>query len=481
MKKILISVAAVCMAIFMVEACSYAGGFANDFQKHEILSTQNRAVVGTDAGSLIAYCLSDGKISAYDIVEDKKIFDFNEEWNHVGPFYSDGTAIVTDSKGNAVGFVNKKGKITAEISGNYAYCQEYSNGMVCFINKDLQENVYTIMSRKGEIIAENFFEPECELSDQSIIIANEGGGYSRILSDGRVRKIFCNKRIEIEDAVTLYGKTYLDMDGGVHNLNGKLLYKNDAFTSIAPINSKWAVGIKKTETGYEEYVVNIKKNEIKQIETNNVITGYAYTNGDVYEDRAFVGNVDSRVLVDLKTGKILSKPVLKVCAFTNGVCTVEADNGGDRKYRFMKSDGTFMGEEKYDFATDLGEGYALALKKEKEKTIVYAVSSSGEKTVLYVCEPYNNLTIDGQKAEINVPRKNGKDNSINIAKTAGGNLYVGENGGMGDIYVRNKEVNIISRVLSSGAAGVAVLIIVLAAVVTVRRKRKKKAKNNYSE
>lgn len=472
MKKYMKIITAMCFALLCLAQGAGAESFTTAFNKYELISTSERVVAGVDPEALIAYCINEGAVGAYDITEDIKLFDFDENWGRVAPFYEDGTAVVIDREGMVLGFVSQKGKIVADIRGEYAYSNEYSNGFVCLIDKAAEENVYTIVNRKGEVIADNFFEPECELKDGSIIIANAGGGFSRIMKNGKVENIPINKTIKVEDAVSIYSDIYVGTDGSLYNLSGKLLLENKDYGELSPLTGSRAVAVKTDGTTVRHFVVDIKNKKTTEIKDNGFLTEYVYTTGDMCDGNFFVGNMEKSVLVNAESGEVLSEVVTGYSKFYEKLATVKMEDEKGEAYRFMKSDGTLM-EGKYAYATDFSSGYALTVEKSENETLISLVYPNGDKQELYSCDAFDEIKITDKKAVLSVFSENGGYNEISVQKTPGGNLYIGGTAGNNYVYAVAGGGSVTTKTVLTVIALLALCVVVLALVNTAHRKKEK--------
>ena len=445
--------------------CVSAVNLESDYTKYELISTPERIVVGVDADSLIAYCRSGAVISAYDIFSDEKLFDFEQTWSKVAPFYKDDNAVVIDNAGFVCGFVSKKGKLSGTPEKQFLYSSEFSNGFVCVIDALATENVYSLINRKGEIVAENFFNPEGELKDGSIIIANAGGGYSRVLKNGKILPFECNKNINIYDAVTRYSDVYTGLDGNLYTLDNKLVFENGEFSKISPVSRKWAVGIKEEDSENKTYLINIKNKTKIPLEENTLVSDYACSGGDVSNDKFFVGNMEKSVLTDGQSGKILSGEVVGFTKFYKEISTVIFEENGENIYRFMKNDGTVL-DGKYIYATDFAKGFSVAVAQVDGATRIYSVYPDGKQTELFSFEKTNNVITNDKKAVFETP-----SNEITLLKTSEGNVYIGSLTSSSYIYVSSKGGS--GKTIAAVMGALAFIGILIALGDTAKRKKRK--------
>ena len=465
MKKFIHILTAVLLVFSFSEV--FAAETVGEFEKYEVISTPTSPCVGLDADALVSYKLNGGRIKAFNIENGKKLFEFENNWKQAAPFYRGKDVVVTDGEGTVLGFVNKNGKMTAEIEGEYLYHSEYSNGMVCLIDSTVSENVYSIFDRNGELIAEHFFEPECELSGGEIVIANAGGGHSLISKDGKVMPLDCKRDVDIRDGVSIYGEVYENSAGSIYTLDGKLLFENDKYSDIAPINKKIAAAAK-TDSDIL-YIVDFKTGDETPIPGSEFLRDGFFSNGNVSDGRFFLGNTALGVLVDGATGEILSKPVSSYTEFYDKICAVtEAES--PEVYRLMKDDGSFVGEE-YEYATDMKNGFSLAVKTSGNITSINAVFPNGDAATLYSCGKYKSINVRDDRAVLDF---HGDMLSIAAQKTANSTIYIGEMPGSGNIYVKLKSKSGLRKVISSVIAVAAFIFVVLAVFDMIRRRRRKK-------
>ena len=439
-----------------------------EFNKYEVISTPTSPVAWIDVDGLVSYRLNGGKIKAFNIENGKKLFEFEPDWKQAAPFFNGKNAAITGGEGSVRGFVNKSGKLTGELGGDYLYHLEYSNGMVCLIDKTVNENVYSIFDRSGKEIAGHFFAPECELSDGNIVIANAGGGYSLILKDGTLLPLECRKNIIINDGVSLCGGVYENVNGSVYSFDGKLLFENSGkYSDIAPVNKKFAVAAKEGEA--ELVIVNFKDGTEIPIKGSGFLRDCFFSNGDVCDGNFFVGNTEKSVLIDSESGKIISAPVSTYTRFYSDISAVTDEN--DRGiYRLMKSDGSFVGDE-YEYATDFKDGFSLTIKTEGGISAINAVYPNGNAAALYSCGKYKELNIKDDRAVLGF---HDELLSITALKTKKSAVYIGEMPGSGNIYIKQKTKGIFKTVSSSLLSLGAAAVIIVAVFDALRRRKKKK-------
>ena len=466
MKKF-IHILSAALILFSVSA-AFAAETVGEFEKYEVISTPTSPCVGLDADALVSYKLNGGRIKAFNIENGKKLFEFENNWKQAAPFYKGKDVVVTDGEGTVLGFVNKNGKMTAEIKGEYLYHSEYSNGMVCLIDSAVSENEYSIFDRNGELIAEHFFEPECELAGGEIIIANAGGGHSLISKDGTVTPLDCKKTVNIRDGVSLYGEVYENSAGSIYSFDGKLIFENNKYSDIAPINRKFAVAA--MEGSDMLVIVDFKTGTETPIPGSEFLRDGFFSSGDVSDGRFFLGNSSASVLVDSATGEILSKPVSSYTPFYEKISAV-TDSDSPETYKLMKNDGSFTGED-YEYATDMKDGYSLAIKTNGNITSINAVTPSGDAATLYSCGKYKSITVRDDRAVLDF---HGDMLSITAQKTVNSAIYIGEMPGSGNIYVKLKSKTALKKIVSTIIAIAALVFVVFAAVDAVKRRKRKKA------
>ena len=469
MKKIVyIMFSAMLAFLFFAEPLYAAEEITGEFNKYEVISTPTSPVAGIDVDALVSYRLNGGRIKAFNIENGKKLFEFETGWKQAAPFFGGKDAVITGGEGSVLGFVNKSGKLTAEIRGDYLYHLEYSNGMVCLIDRAVNENVYSVFDRSGKEIAGHFFAPECELSDGSIVIANAGGGYSLILKDGTVQPLECRKNIIINDGVSLCGGVYENINGSVYSFDGKLVFENAGkYSDIAPVNKKFAVAAK---NGAEELViVNFKDGKEIPIKGSGFLRDCFFTNGDVCGGKFFIGNTEKSVLTDSETGEIISAPVSTYTRFYSGVSAV-TDENDNKIYRLMKNDGSFIRDD-YEYATDFKDGFSLTIKTEGGVSTISAVYPNGNAAALYSCGKYKALNVKVDRAVLEF-----HDDMLSITalKTKKSAVYIGEMPGSGNIYTKQKTRGIFKTVSSSLLSFGAAAIIAFAVFDALRRRNKKK-------
>ncbi len=467
-KTVYIMFSAMLAFLFFAETLCAAEEITGEFNKYEVISTPTSPVAGIDVDALVSYKLSGGKIKAFNIENGKKLFEFEPGWKQAAPFCGGKDAIITGGEGSVIGFVNKSGKLAAEIHGDYLYHLEYSNGMVCLIDKTVNENVYSVFDRSGKEIAGHFFAPECELSDGSIVIANAGGGHSLILKDGTVSPLECRKNIIINDGVSLCGGVYENINGSVYSFDGKLVFENAGkYSDIAPVNRKFAVASKEGEE--ELCIVNFKDGKEIPIKGSGFLRDCFFTNGDVCDGGFFIGNTEKSVLVNSETGEIISAPVSTYTRFYSGISAVT--DGNDAKiYRLMKSDGSYIGDD-YEYATDFKDGFSLTVKTEGGVSVINAVYPKGNAIALYSCGKYKALNIKDDRAELEF---HDELLSITALKTKKSAVYIGEMPGSGNVYTKQKTRGIFKTVSSSllSLAAIAVIAFVITDIFRRRKKRK---------
>ena len=443
MKKLKTVMAMVTTLAMFATLCVSASVVGEKFTKYEIISTAERKVVGVDTQGLVIYCENNGKLKAYDVLTNELLFELEHSPDEISRFV-DGRAFAPD-KENGVGVIlSKSGEKVAEIPGNYVYSKEFKNGLICFINRELTENVYTIIDRKGKIIVGEFYVPECELENGNIVIANAGGGFSLVEKDGTVRELKLKKNVRIEDAISLADGTYAGSDGNVYSANNKCLFEGKDYDKVSPINKNYILAVKKQENGYEKYIIDIKDKKETIIKDGGYLNNYIYSGGYVSDGRVIVGDDNRYALVDLKTGELLEKNLLGHTGFSDGVCTVIVDDGAMPVYRFMKSDGEFF-EGEYLFATGFEQGFAVAVEPETGEVVI--VEKDGAKTVIENIElknfdSFENIN-DGNEYVFEKIEFNGKT----VEKTDAGNICINKGNGIISIFIRKPEEKTAGRAL----------------------------------
>ncbi len=453
----------------------------DDFNKYEIVSTTERSVAGIDAKGLIVYGKNNDKVTAYDLLTDSPVFDLVASQDKVAPFNSDGTAVVTGKEGYASAVVSKNGTILAQLPEGYVYAGEYRCGFICIIDKNATENVYTLIDRKGNIIAEHFYEPACELKNGDIIIRNTGGGHSLVKTDGSVTEMPYMLNIQIEDAVSLNTGVYVSTDGNVYSYNNKLIYKNRGFDHISPIDENYALGIKHIENGSKRYIIDIKDKKETELLDQGLFDGYIYTRGNVCNDRVFVGNSVKSVLVNLKNGKILSSPVTDYSDFYGDIATVKT---GDEKkpYRFMNCEGEFVGSS-YDFASSFENGYSVVAEKASHLVIVSIMNEKGKKVHMESVFSPDVYSADKQPDYVTEGFSKCRFDEITVEKTVNGDFCIYNRNGNSYVYVNKGGGNPVSKALAVICALCAMVAVILSIDRSMKynnKKEKMKQKNDMA-
>ena len=455
--------------IFLVFSVAVtAANPVDDFEKYEYISTPERTIVGIDATGLVIYGKDlQGVVTAYDARTGSELFALGENQNKVASFFSDGTAVITGKEGYTGSIISKDGTILAQLPEGYAYSSEFANGLICLIDKSVAENVYSIIDRRGNIIVSNFYAPECELESGEIIITNAGGGYSIINSEGEIKPFECRKTVSIEDAVSRTSGIYVGIDGHLYTHEGELIFKNFDYGQLSPIYRKYALAVKNGEEENEHYVIDIKEDKIISLEENEIFNGYIYSGGNSCMGRAFVGNSEQSVLVDLKSGKVISSPVTEYTKFYYNKCAV-ALPGEEKSYRFLTYEGDFVGES-YIFGTDFSGGYALAVEERENDTAVYAFYSNEEKYEIYNFGKVKSAETSLQKAVFTT--EDGQE--ILLQKTKSGNILIENSLGSHYLYVLKDKGNITVKTVIILTAIMAAMLIAVALLYTAIRKEKK--------
>ena len=446
------------------------------FEKYEIVSTPERSVAGIDAKGLMVYGKYDNVITAYDLLTDSAAFELGANQDKVAPFNGDGTAVITGKTGYAATIVAKDGTILAQLPEGYIYSAEYGCGFICLIDKNATENVYTLIDRKGNIIAEHFFEPACELKNGDIIIRNTGGGYSLVKTDGSVTEIPYMVNVQIEDAVSLYTGVYVSTDGNVYSYNNKLIYTNKGFERISPVNEKYALGVKNIDNTPERYIIDIKNGKETKLADNGLFGGYIYTKGNVCNDRAFVGNSEKSVLVNLKNGKVISSPVTDYSGFCAEMATVKTAEEG-KCYTFMNCDGELVGGS-YHFASSFEKGYSVIAEKVSHLVMVSIINEKGKK--IHMESVFTPDFYTDERKPVHITR--GFDgctfDEVSVEKMSNGNFCVDNRQGNSYVYVYLGEGNPVTKALAAICALAAMAAVALSVGRNVKRKREKGEKEN---
>lgn len=464
MKKTICLLCALMLIFCTVTA--FAEELQSFFNKYEIINTPERIVAGTDASGLIAYVYEDAGVAAYDITEDKKLFVLLGFDLKLAPWYEGTSAVVINSDNEAEGIVSRKGEYIARFPVGYSYAGEFKNGFICLINKNVTENVYNLFDRKGKLIIGDFFAPECELDDGSVIISNMGGGFSKISKKGKVSEFKCAKNVLIEDAVSVHNGVYVSTDGNIYNAHNKLIYENTGGGVISPIDENYALVAMGEDQG--RYIINIKEDKKVKISDYNVFDSFVYSGGEVSEGAAFVGNSEKSVLVSMKTGAVISPEVKWYSPFYDGTCAVEFMDGS---YGYLNSKGEII-SEMFDYASGFENGYAVAINKTSDKTEVFVILRNGEKKEIYSLNPYKELEIFKNKAAFTVVDEKGIENEVTLQKTNEGNLYVGGNMTPGYIFELTGKNTDFSDILMYVVIVCACAYIVILGVKAVKRKKK---------
>ncbi len=447
----------------------------DSFDKYEIVSTPERSVAGIDAGGLMVYGKHEGIITAYDLVTDTPAFDLGENQDRVAPFNSDGTAVITGKEGYAATIVSRNGTMLAQIPEGYSYGREFECGYICIIDKNATENVYTLIDRKGKILAEHFYEPAAELKNGDVIISNAGGGHSLIKTDGTVEKMPYLQNVRIEDAVSLNTGVYVSTDGNVYSYSNELLYKNVGFDRISPIDEHYALGVKNAESNPERYIIDIKNKKETKIQDNGLFEGYIYSKGNVCDDKAFVGNSEKSVLVNLKNGKVISAVVSDYSDFCEGIATVRTESE-KKPYAFMNCDGEFVGEA-YDFASSFEKGYSVIAEKVRHLVVVSIMNEKGKKVHMESVFARDFYSDDGKPVYMTEGFKSCRFDEITVEKKSGGNFLINNPEGNSYIFVYKGDGNAVVKAI----AGIGALVAVAWVVYTVGGRHKRKKENEKSE
>ena len=436
------------------------------FEKYELVSTEDRSIAGVDVNGLVAYGKNHNSITAYDIITDTPLFEFGENQEKIAPFYIDETAVIIGKTGYACGIVSKEGTLLAQLPEAYVYNREYGCGFIQLVDKNAQENVYTITDRRGNILVEHFFEPECELENKNIIVADGNGGYLMIKPDGSVIEFPCKETMRIENAVSICTGVYVGTDGNLYSQNHKKIYENLKYYKISPIDEAYAIGVKKNEKNSEKYIINIKDKKDTIIEYSDIFNDHIYSEGHVCDNKAFVGNFGNSMLINLKNGKVISPKVESYSCFYHHISTVKL-SGKERGYSFLKCDGTFLTGE-YVYASDFKGGYAVTVEKTTEGYAVYLVDVYGKKCELYrITNAEKVENADGRCVKFSV----GKDSEkIIVGKASGGNVYISNNAGKSYVYVF-KNTTPIFKAWAAVTAVIAMAIIAISVGYAINRKR----------
>lgn len=439
----------------------------DDFDKYEIVSTKERTVAGVDAKGLMVYAQNDEKTTAYDLATDSTAFSLGENYDKVAPFFSDGTAVITGKEGYASAIVSRDGTILAQLPEGYIYSKEFGCGFICLIDKNAFENVYTIIDRSGKIIVKDFYATACELKNGDIIIRNAGGGYSRIKADGTVKQIQYLQSATIEDAVSLNSGVYVDTEGCIYSSEDKPLYKNSSFDRISPINEEYALGVKINENSIKQYIIDIKAKKETELKDNGLFDGYIFSKGNVCDGKAFVGNGEKSVLVNLKTGNVLSDAVADYSDFYKDIATIKTI-GENGKYRFMKCDGTLL-EGEYDFASNFEYGYSVTAQKASHLAVVSIVNENGKKMHLESLFSTDIHSKSDEAAYNTSGFERCKLYEVSVQKLPGGNIYVENRLGSSYIFAYRGDGNPAVKAVAAITALVAAAIIILNIGYTLKR------------
>ena len=438
------------------------------FEKYEVVSLPEKAVVGVDAENLIAYCNTQGEIGAYAVDRDEKLFDFEDDWGAVSPFFQDETAVVSDKEGMAIAIINKKGKKICRLPSGYIYSREFSNGLICLIDSTLQENVYTLFNRKGKPVIEHFFEVKAELPGGDILVMNAGGGYLLVSKDGKAVQLPCIIRISYKDGISPDGKTYVGQGGKVYTIKGKEIFSDEDLHFLAPLTDKKVIGVEKNGDTTEIFIIDIKSKEKTVLNIPGIKGDFAYASSNISGDSVFITTISGTYLVNIKDGSVLSEKIENCGNFYEGINRVQTTRDGKTYYRLMNNKGEYLKGE-FVFATDMNNGYAVISESNEEAAAIYLMFANGNKELIYQGKSYELVKSLHNKAVFVSENIGDKEEKTLVAqKTQNGNIYVNDSLGRGEIYKFKDESAQIKHIVL-GISALALIVIFFA----VRQKNKK--------